>query len=190
MNSRNTRGPAYGRNRGRGLLAPHRAGYPGPAVLLPVPGGLCHSETRCTHKRPGRLLPAFDDKYRPVPSGGPGAQGRGQTWPDFWRATFTPPPAADPGRPPQFPPPGRILCCGSDREQQVGVGGEGPAVRAGEGLQLIGGPPGGIHIGDQHIMAVSHSFRSVRGNCRQVHLPACRRRPSGHPSSCRSGRQC
>lgn len=80
MNSRNTRGPAYGRNRGRGLLAPHRAGCPGPAVLLPVPGGLFHSEPDVRIKGPGRLLLASDDKYCPVPPGGPGAQGRGQTW--------------------------------------------------------------------------------------------------------------
>lgn len=137
MNSRNTRGPAYGRNRGRGLLAPHRAGCPGPAVLLPVPGGLFHSEPDVRIKGPGRLLPASDDKYCPCRQGALVPKAGARHGPDFWRATFTPPPAADPGRPPQFPPPGRILCCGSDGEQQVGVGGERPAVRAGEGLQLI-----------------------------------------------------
>ena len=106
MNSRNTRGPAYGRNRGRGLLAPHRAGCPGPAVLLPVPGGLFHSEPDVRIKGPGRLLPASDDKYCPVPPGGPGAQGRGQTWARLLEGDIHPATGSRPGEAAAIPAPG------------------------------------------------------------------------------------
>ena len=48
-------------------------------------------------KGPGRLLPAFYDKYRPVPSGGPGAQGRGQTWARLLEGDIHPATGSRPG---------------------------------------------------------------------------------------------
>ena len=57
-------------------------------------------------KGPGRLLPAFDDKYRPVPSGGPGAQGRGQTWARLLEGDIHPATGSRPGEAAAIPAPG------------------------------------------------------------------------------------
>ena len=87
----------------------------GPAVLLPVPVGFAIQKPDVRIKGPGRLLPAFYDKYRPVPSGGPGAQGRGQTWARLLEGDIHPATGSRPGEAAAIPP--RAEYCAADQTE-------------------------------------------------------------------------